>query len=152
RPGVDRCAERPAPGARDGRRRAAARPRALHAGDDVRRLSAAVPENARPMKPPIGVIHLIGSTGLYGAQRWILALLRHLSSERVQSTVVNLVDRPDAVSDLVTTARQRGIPALDFYTGGRFNPMGAVRLARLVREQRSGVLHSHGYKADVLAL
>jgi len=101
---------------------------------------------------PIRVAHVVGSTGLYGAERWILALLRYLAPDRVQAAVVNLVDEPGQSSDVIGAAAQRGIRAVDLYTGGRFNPAGIFRLARFIGESDYDIIHSHGYKADVLGL
>ncbi len=104
------------------------------------------------MNSPVRVAHLVGSTGLYGAERWILALLRHLSPDRVRGTVVNLVDEPGHSSDVVRAAKDRGIPAVDLYTGGRFNPAGVSRLARFVKDNAYDLVHAHGYKADIIGL
>lgn len=104
------------------------------------------------MSAPIRVAHLVGSTGLYGAERWILALLRHLPRDTVQSILVNLVDEPGQTSHVVRAATERGFPAIDLYTGGRFNPASISRLAGFVEEHGYHILHSHGYKADFLAL
>jgi glycosyltransferase involved in cell wall biosynthesis len=95
------------------------------------------------------VLHLIGSTGLYGAERWILALMRALDPVTVQSTLVNLVDNKNEVSEVVAAARQRGQTAMDFYTGGRFNPFSAARMVRWVREQDVRIIHGHGFKSDL---
>lgn len=101
---------------------------------------------------PLHIVHLIGSTGLYGAERWILALLRALDPERVQSTLLNLVDDAGLTSEVVAVARQRGLIAFDFPTGGRFNPFAAFRLARLVRDEKVAIVHGHGFKSDLLGL
>ena len=103
------------------------------------------------MGDPLRVAHVIGSTGIYGAERWILALLAQQDPARVQGMLVNLTESR-ATSILVENARRRGIEAVDLATGGRFNPIGAVRLARLARSAGVRVLHTHGYKADALAL
>lgn len=104
------------------------------------------------IREPLRVAHLIGSTGLYGAERWILAQMRYLDQRRIQATIINLVDVPGKRSDLVAEAVKRGHEAVDFYTGGRFNPLCVVRLAKLLRSERHAVLHSHGYKSDILGL
>ena len=103
------------------------------------------------MSIPIRVAHLVGSTGLYGAERWILALLRYLPRDSVQSTLINLVDAPGQTSEVVRAATERGLSAIDFYTGGRFNPASISRLASFVKAHGYHILHSHGYKADFLA-
>ncbi|MFA7059471.1 MAG: glycosyltransferase family 4 protein [Pedobacter sp.] len=100
----------------------------------------------------IHVVHLIGSTGLYGAERWILALMRALDPDKVQSTLINLVDDQNEVSEVVSAAHQRGLAAMDFYTGGKFNPFSAVRMARWVREQNVRIIHGHGFKSDGFGL
>ncbi len=104
------------------------------------------------MTPPIRVAHVMGSTGVYGAERGVLALLRHVPQSRVDATLVNLVDRRGQQSEVVRRAKERGLAALDLYTGGRFSPAGITRLADLVRRNRIQILHSHGYKPDALAL
>ena len=113
----------------------------------------------------IHVMHLIGSTGLFGAERWLLALMRGLDPDRVKSTLVNLIDGPEEKnesknknkksSDVVEAARQRGFlfsEAFDFHTGGRLNPWAAVRLSRWARANKVQVIHGHGYKSDITGL
>jgi glycosyltransferase involved in cell wall biosynthesis len=101
---------------------------------------------------PIRVAHLIGSTGMYGAERWILAQLRYLDQHRVCPSIINLVDTPGERSAIVAEAQRSGYNAQDFYTGGRFNPLGAFRLARMLRRDGISILHSHGFKSDVMGL
>jgi len=101
---------------------------------------------------PIRVCHLIGSTGLYGAERWILAQMAYLDAQKVQCSIVNLVDSSDKLSEIVREARSKGYAAVDYYTGGRFNPAGAWRLSGFLRDLGCCILHSHGYKSDVLGL
>jgi glycosyltransferase involved in cell wall biosynthesis len=101
---------------------------------------------------PIRVCHLIGSTGLYGAERWILAQMGYLDRKKIEPSIFNLVDRSGESSAIVLEAKKRGFKALDIYTGGRFNPLAAWHLARFVRQDGLGILHSHGYKSDILGL
>ena len=104
------------------------------------------------MIKPIHVAHLIGSTGLYGAERWILAQMGYLDAQKIRASIVNLVDRRGESSAITLEARKRGHAAVDLYTGGRFNPMAAWRLAELVRRGGWDLVHSHGYKSDLLGL
>jgi glycosyltransferase involved in cell wall biosynthesis len=103
-------------------------------------------------KKPIRVAHLIGSTGIYGAERWVLAQLRYLDRSRAHASLINLVDHVEEKSAIVLEAQRLGHDAVDFYTGGRFNPLGVLRLARMLRQKRIVILHSHGYKSDVMGL
>lgn len=100
----------------------------------------------------IHVLHLIGSTGLYGAERWILALMRAADLNRVQFTLINLVDRKGKTSEVVGAARSGGLAALDFYTGGVYNPLAALRLAHWAKQQKVHIVHGHGFKSDAIGL
>lgn len=98
------------------------------------------------------MLHLIGSTGLYGAERWILALMRTAPATRFKSILANLVDTKGYGSAVVQAAHQRGLAALDFYTGGTFNPLTIFQLAHWVRQRNIRIIHSHGYKSDLIGL
>jgi glycosyltransferase involved in cell wall biosynthesis len=89
---------------------------------------------------------------MYGAERWILAQVRYLDQHRVRPSIINLVDTPGERSAIVAEAQRSGYDAQDFYTGGSFNPLGAFRLARMLRRDGIGILHSHGFKSDVMGL
>lgn len=100
----------------------------------------------------IHVLHLIGSSGLYGAERWILALMRAVDAGRIRSTLLNLVESDSEQSQVVSAARQRGLDASDFVSGGKFNPVAVSRLAGWARRQKVDVIHGHGFKSDVIGL
>jgi glycosyltransferase involved in cell wall biosynthesis len=100
----------------------------------------------------IKVMHLIGSTGLYGAERWVLAVMRAMDAASVSSTLVNLVDGEGGGSEVVVAARARGLEAFDFNTGGKFNLLAALQLARLARSLGVQIIHGHGFKSDMLGL
>lgn len=100
----------------------------------------------------IHVAHLIGSTGLYGAERWILALMRGIDSNRINSTLINLVDSVEMKSEVVAAARERGLNAFDFVTGGKFNPVAAFKLSQWSRKYGVDIMHGHGFKSDAVGL
>lgn len=98
------------------------------------------------------ILHLIGSTGLYGAERWVLALMRASNSDKVDMMLINLVDCDCPQSQVVSAAKQRGLFAIDFVTGGKFNPLAAVRLAKWIKKHQINIVHGHGFKSDVIGL
>ncbi len=98
------------------------------------------------------VAQLIGSTGVFGAERWILALMSYLDPKEVDSIIINLVDEcPTKDSPIVVEAKKRGLKAIDFYTSGKFNPFSAKRLAEWLDKNQYKIIHSHGYKSDFVA-
>lgn len=104
--------------------------------------------------PPLRVLQLGNATGLYGAERWILALVRHLQPEAVESIVAVVDDRPapDTAPELVLEARRLGLPAQVFHAPGRLSARALRRLREFVGDHRVDVLHTHGYKTDLLGL
>ncbi len=103
---------------------------------------------------PLRVLQLGNATGLYGAERWILALVRHLPVDAVQSFVAVVDDRAatDPPAELCVEARRLGVPAEVFHAPGRLSARALRRLRDFVGDQRIDVLHTHGYKTDLLGL
>ena len=98
------------------------------------------------------VVHLIASSALYGAEKWILALMRAMDNSKVRSTLVNLSDFQNKPSAVVAAAKKYGLYALDFYTGGTFNPLSIMRFSRWLKTNQIDIVHGHGYKSDLIGL
>jgi glycosyltransferase involved in cell wall biosynthesis len=98
------------------------------------------------------IVHLIASTGMYGAEKWILALMRAMEGGRIRSTIINFVDSPRQVSTIVEVAQSKGLEALDVYTGGTYNPSVFLRLSKWLKENQVDIVHGHGYKSDLIGL
>jgi len=100
----------------------------------------------------IRVVQLGSPHGLYGAERWILALVKNLDSERVESSVAVIKDEENLALSLCSEAQRYGIPSQVFESYGRFNA-SAIRLLReYLVESNIDVLHTHGYKTDFIGL
>ena len=103
------------------------------------------------MKPHI--VQLIASTGLYGAEKWIFALMRAIDTDKFTSTLVNLTDKNEnEVSAIVGAAKEIGLNAYDFFTGGRYNPFSIMRFSRWLENNEVNIIHGHGYKSDLIGL
>ncbi len=101
---------------------------------------------------PIRVLQLGNAVGLYGAERWILALVKHLPRDRVTSLVGVIKDAPGAEAPLVESARQFGLEAHEFVSYGKLSWSAIGPLRRFIVRQRIDILHTHGYKTDILGL
>ncbi len=101
---------------------------------------------------PINVLHFICSTGFYGAEKWILALANNLDRSEVNSELV--VTKEWATHDLRLTEefRSLGLEAHELPMKGRFDVRVIADLVKLIKERNIDVLHSHGYKSDILGL
>ena len=98
------------------------------------------------------VVHLIASSGLYGAEKWIYALMRAMDTSRFSSTLVNLYDATEGQSAVVAGAFERDLDAIDFNTGGSFNPLSIFKLSRWLKQNHIDIVHGHGYKSDIIGL
>lgn len=98
----------------------------------------------------IRVLHLGSPTGLYGAERWILALARYLPVTDVESWVGVIEDAPDQDAPLCRHASRLGLRTQVFAAHGRLSLAAIGQIRSFMREQRIQVLHTHGYKTDII--
>jgi glycosyltransferase involved in cell wall biosynthesis len=89
---------------------------------------------------------------MYGAERWILALVRHLDPERIESIVGVIQDDPAQAAPLIAHAESMGIRTHVFEAPGRFNWSAVGKLRAYLVEQSVDVLHTHFYKTDIVGL
>src|SRR5215475_3345582 len=94
-------------------------------------------------------IQLVSTGGFYGAERVLLELATHLRERGWESHVVALEGA--GAAQLVERARGAGLAAEAFVPGGRLAiPPMVRRLSQLLARFPRAVVHSHGYKPDIL--
>lgn len=98
----------------------------------------------------IRVLHLGSPTGIYGAERWILALARYLPVTSVESWVGVIEDAPDQDAPLCRRAAQLGLRTQVFAADGRLSLPAIGQIRSFIREHGIHVLHTHGYKTDII--
>jgi glycosyltransferase involved in cell wall biosynthesis len=97
------------------------------------------------------VLHLGSPTGMYGAERWILALVRHLPASRVESIVGVVKDVPDAGEPpLCVHAAALGARTHVFEAPGKLSWHGIRQIRRFLVDNEVDILHTHYYKTDVM--
>lgn len=111
----------------------------LHEGGDQRMSSARVMQLGSP-------------TGLYGAERWILALVRHLDAASVESIVSVIRDDPTYSAALCEQARAFGFRTEVFEAYGKVNWSAVRQLRQYIKSNGVQILHTHGYKTDTIGL
>jgi glycosyltransferase involved in cell wall biosynthesis len=101
------------------------------------------------MKARKVAIQLISTGGLYGAERALLELASYLKDQDWESHVVALEGR--GAAPLVERAAMQGLQAEAFVSTGRLGLLPMVsKLRRLLSRHPHAVVHTHGYKADIL--
>jgi glycosyltransferase involved in cell wall biosynthesis len=95
------------------------------------------------------VAHLHSTLGVYGAERWTYALLKHLDRQQFESIVISVGTKTGADS-FYRLMTAEGFSAFHIAIPGKLNPRAVLELRRLLVRQGIDILHTHGFKADVL--
>lgn len=104
------------------------------------------------MSRPLKVLQLSSCGPLYGAERWILALVRNLDPDLVESHVAVIADTPQAETPLLDLAAAAGAKVHCIRADGRLSLSAVPQLRHLLGAEPIDVIHSHGYKPDALTL
>jgi len=99
---------------------------------------------------PIRVLQIGNPTGLYGAERWILALITHLSPRQVESWVAVIKDDPELTAPVCAAAAQSGFRTQIFESYGKLSRSAIRQLRDFIRAHHIDIVHTHGYKTDIL--
>ena len=98
------------------------------------------------------VMQLGSPAGLYGAEHWILALIRHLDRAEVETVVSVIRDEPGLPAPLCEVAQREGFRTFVVEAPGRFNWAAVRQLRQYIVANKVDILHTHGYKMDIAGL
>jgi len=98
----------------------------------------------------INILQFICPTGLHGAEMWILALAKNLDPERINCQLVVTFEAEDQNIEVYNRFRAMGLKAHKVEMRGRFDLRGIMKLCRLIRQNNIHIIHTHGYKSDIL--
>jgi len=98
----------------------------------------------------IRVLQLGSPKGLYGAERWILALSKYLDPDQVATWIAAIKDCPEDNVELCREADNLGIKNHIFEAFGYANPRSILLVKDFILVHKIDVLHCHGYKTDII--
>jgi glycosyltransferase involved in cell wall biosynthesis len=98
----------------------------------------------------IRILHAIDSAGIYGAETVLLSLASEQRSRGAHPMLLSMGKPGAPGKPIEIEARRRGIECVTVRMRGGPDFGGSLSLARIAREQRADVIHSHGYKANIL--
>jgi len=106
------------------------------------------------MPAEIKVLQFICPTGFYGAERWVLTLAKNLDPELVRCDLAVTIEPGMAELELEKEYRaQVGMGAAhQIPMSGRFDLGVISRLCKLIKKEGYQIIHTHGYKSDILGL
>lgn len=96
------------------------------------------------------VLHLIDSGGLYGAEKMLLTLVSEQMAAGLLPTVLSAGETGIQNKAIEVEARRLGIPVIPWRMNPGFNLKAARDILRWAQSENYQILHSHGYKFNVL--
>ncbi len=96
------------------------------------------------------ILQFICSTGFYGAERWVLALSKHMPSNVTSELAVTLepgTEDLELVKQFKPIGKTHHVPM-----HGRFDVGAVKKLAALIKDNNIDIIHTHGYKSDILGV
>lgn len=100
----------------------------------------------------VRVMHFICSTGFYGAEKWILALVNNQDNDTVHSELVVTKEQENQDLQLTREFKELGHPVHEVPMSFKFDPRAVSALAKLLKERQIDIIHTHGYKSDILGI
>jgi len=100
----------------------------------------------------VRVAHIRDSCGMYGAERVILTLARHISRQEFDVTVIAL-QGPEGKSEKFTrNAAAMGIDVQPVSVRGRLDFKALLEVRKILRERSIRILHCHDFKSNFYGL
>lgn len=104
------------------------------------------------MASPIRVMQFAYGESLYGAERWVLTLIKHLDRAAIETVVVAIRDADTHGLTLVETARDLGFETIVIDARHRLLHSSVRSIRGIVEELDIDVIHTHGGRQDIIAL
>jgi glycosyltransferase involved in cell wall biosynthesis len=104
------------------------------------------------LQSKINILQLGSTIGLYGAERWILALINHLDKDRIETWVGVINDESDTDALLCTQSEKLGFQTTVVQADGRWDFSAVKQLKCFILSKEIHILHTHGYKTDMIGL
>ena len=104
------------------------------------------------MPRKLNVLQMGSPSGLYGAERWIITLIKHLDPEKIKSYVVSIKDENGLDVPLCVETEKLGFSSHVLESYGKINFSGVNKLRAFIERNSIGILHTHGYKTDLIGL
>jgi len=101
---------------------------------------------------PLKILHFICSTGFYGAEKWILALANNTDRNQITSELVVTRETENEDLQLAKEFTSLGLQTHHLPMSSRFDIRAVNSLVKLIKEQNIDVIHTHGYKSDIIGL
>lgn len=96
------------------------------------------------------VLHLIDSGGLYGAEKMLLSLCKYQIDTKIPCCILSCGVPDEAEKPIEKEAKTMGIPIFSIRMEPGLNYSGMKKVWEFISTENFNVLHSHGYKFNIL--
>lgn len=100
----------------------------------------------------INVLQFICPAGFYGAEMWILALAKNLDRDFIKCQLAITKESEWQNIEIYKRFQALGIESHQVKMHGRFDPTVILKLSNLIKQKQIDIIHTHGYKSDILGL
>lgn len=97
------------------------------------------------------ILHLISTTGFYGAEKVVINLAKGLQTSGHNVVVGTLLDEKRSDRILTKHARESGIQIIEIPCNGKYDRRTIPFINKYMPEEQFDIVHSHGYKANFYA-
>jgi glycosyltransferase involved in cell wall biosynthesis len=108
--------------------------------------------NGKKQLKQLKIIHLISTSGLYGAEKVVLNLCLGLKKAGFAPVIVTLTDPAAGYKELMNAAKIMDLDFVAVPCAGKFDLKAFSRLKKVISDQQADIVHTHGYKADLYGL
>jgi len=98
----------------------------------------------------LNVLQFICPKGFYGAERWVLALANNSDPCLSRHDLAVTKESEEQNLEIVDQFVLQGGKAFEIPMSGRFDLTSIKALCKIIREREIDVIHTHGYKSDIL--
>lgn len=100
----------------------------------------------------MNVLQFICPTGFYGAERWILALAKHLSADTVNCELAVTMEPDQNELEIVKEYKKLSLPSHEVQMKNKFDLAAINNLVALIKKRKIDIIHTHGYKSDIIGV
>lgn len=104
------------------------------------------------MKKQLKVLQFICPTGFYGAERWILALAKNLEASDIKCDLAVTIEGSTKELEITKHYAKLNKNVHEIPMSGKFDVSVISKLCKLIKENDFDIIHTHGYKSDILGL
>jgi len=98
----------------------------------------------------VNILHLRSSAGMFGAEKVILNLAKTSNITGVKNYIACISNSNNPQTELVKQAMQEGFEAINICADSNYGLFN--KLVLVLKENKIKVIHTHGYKEDIIGL